>query len=81
MPGTGENGKEVKQMRQKLILTKPEFVMAWRLWQFGFALPRMPRIGAEIRELRIDRKKAPAAEEKQRGAMKEIMKKKKLTIV
>lgn len=45
-------------MRQKLTLNKPEFVMACRLRQFGFALPR---IGAEIRELRLEMKKAPAA--------------------
>ena len=52
-------------MRQKLILNKPEFVMAWRLWQFGFALPR---IVAGIKGLRIDMKKAPATRNGQRGA-------------
>ena len=45
-------------MRQKLILTKPEFVMACRLRQFGFALLR---IVAGIKGLRIEMKKAPAA--------------------
>lgn len=38
-------------MRQKLTLNKPEFVMAWRLWQFGFALPR---IVAELKGLRLE---------------------------
>lgn len=52
-------------MRQKLILTKPEFVMACRLRQFGFALLR---IVAGIKGLRIDMKKAPAAERRQQGA-------------